>query len=141
MLTVAVVSAVVYRRATAPRVPRIDVQSMKMTRLTDYGNVGTAAISRDGRHLAYTVGYQQPSLWVQQVGSDSKLQVVPPSSGEIIAVTFSPDGNNLYYVRDRKGYVVPALGGRQGRLLRKPSVESVSLPMAGSWPSFTTAMP
>ena len=111
VLTVAVVSAVVYRRATAPRVPRIDVQSMKMTRLTDYGNVGTAAISRDGRHLAYTVGYQQPSLWVQQVGSDSKLQVVPPSSGEIIAVTFSPDGNNLYYVRDRKGYVVPALGG------------------------------
>lgn len=111
LLAAAVVSAVVYRRATAPRVPRIDVQSMKMTRLTDYGNVGTAAISRDGRHLAYTVGYQQPSLWVQQVGSDSKLQIVPPSPGEIIAVTFSPDGNNLYYVRARKGYVVAALGG------------------------------
>ncbi len=42
--------------------------------------------------------------------SDSKVQVVPPSPGEIIAVTFSPDGSNLYYVRDSQGLCGTGIG-------------------------------
>ena len=110
-LAVAGLLTMIYRRSAVGRIPRVDVQHMTMTWLTDDGNVGTVAISRDGRHVAYTLRYPQQSLWVQQVESESKVQVVPPSAADLTGVTFSPDGNNLYFVGDRKGYVVPALGG------------------------------
>ena len=86
-------------------------QNMKITSPTDNPKVGVAAISPDGRYVAYSVREPQQSLWVQQVAPESKIEVVPPSAGAIWAVAFSPDGNYLYFVRDSKGYVVPALGG------------------------------
>ena len=110
LLAATVLSAVIYKRL-ATHIPRVDVQGMKMTRITDNGNVGTAAISRDGRYLAYTLREPQPSLWVQQVASEGKVQVIPPSGEEFVGVTFSPDGSYLYFVRGLKGYVVAALGG------------------------------
>ena len=111
LLVVAGLSAAIYRRVAASRIPHVDVQSMKMTRITDNGNVGVAAISRDGRHVAYTLRDPQQSLWVQQMASESKVRVVPASAESITGVTFSSDGNNLFFVRENKGYVVPALGG------------------------------
>jgi Tol biopolymer transport system component len=84
---------------------------MKMVRLTDNGRVWSLATSPDGRYVAYSLQYPDHSLWVQQVASGSKVEVVPSAATAIIGVTFSPDNNYLYFVRDDKGYVIPALGG------------------------------
>jgi Tol biopolymer transport system component len=104
---------------------------MKMNRLTDIGRVGVLAISPDGRYIAYSVRDPQQSLWVQQVAPESKVQVVPPSAGVIMGVSFSPDGNYLYFVRGGSGYVVPALGGSP-RLIIERSFGGIGISPDGS---------
>jgi serine/threonine protein kinase/Tol biopolymer transport system component len=111
LLILAGVSAVIYRRVTAMPTPHLDLQNMKMYRLTDNGKVGVVAISPDGRYVAYSLKEPEQSLWVQQVAPESKVQIVPPSAKPFSGLTFSPDGNYLYFVRGGNGYVVPALGG------------------------------
>jgi eukaryotic-like serine/threonine-protein kinase len=79
LLVLAGVSAVIYRGVTAIHTPHLDLQNMKMNRLTDNGKAGVVAISPDGRYVAYSLKEPQQSLWVQQVAPESKVQVVPPS--------------------------------------------------------------
>ena len=93
-------------------------QKMKITRLTTSGNVSEAAISPDGKYVAYVVekGGQQ-SLWIRQISVMNNVLILPPVSMQYEGITFSPDSNFLYYVvspLDKpKGtvYQVPVLGG------------------------------
>ncbi len=82
-------SAVIYTRLAAAHPPHLDLQNMKMTSLTDNPKIGVAAISPDGRYVAYSLREPQQSLWVQQVAPASKVEVVPPSAGGVWAVAFS----------------------------------------------------
>jgi len=50
-----------------------------MTRLTDNGNVGVAALSPDGRYVAYSLREPPYSLYVPQVSPESTIQVIPSS--------------------------------------------------------------
>ena len=73
---------------------------VKVSRLTQDGRAGgEAAISPDGRYVAYFVGDDKGrmGLWVQQVATSSAVQVVPPTESVIGNATFSPDGNYVYY--------------------------------------------
>jgi serine/threonine protein kinase len=124
-------SAVLYRRFTNGHGSHLDLQNMKMNRLTDIGRVMELAISPDGRYVAYSLREPQESLWVQQVAPESKVQVVPPSAGVIDGVSFSPDGNYLYFVRGGSGYVVPALGGSP-RLIIERSFGGIGVSPDGS---------
>jgi Tol biopolymer transport system component/DNA-binding winged helix-turn-helix (wHTH) protein len=105
--------------ATEPAGNRIEV-----TILTRTGTVGSAAISRDGRHIVYSV--REPgreSLWLRQVEAPSAQQIIPPAEVTYQALTFSPDGNHVYLVRGemnglvRTLYRTPALGGIPAKLL------------------------
>ncbi len=99
---------------------KVSLESAKFTRLTNSGKVGNfIAISPDGKWLVYTVveGEQQ-SLWLKQVAiPDSNTQIAPPSETIYGGMSFSPDGNYLYYTDSGKGNVngslfqVPVLGG------------------------------
>jgi serine/threonine protein kinase len=124
-------SAVLYRQFRTGHRSHLDLQNMKMNRLTDIGRVGVLAISPDGRYIAYSVRDPQQSLWVQQVAPESKVQVVPPSPNVIMGVSFSPDGNYLYFVRGGSGYVVPALGGSP-RLIIESSFGGIGVSRDGS---------
>jgi Tol biopolymer transport system component len=81
--------------------------------------VGFAAISADGKMIAYGRRMGERSLQVKQVSTGSEVTVVPPQSGFFgSGATFTPDGNYLYYAhRDPANpnntniYSVPALGG------------------------------
>jgi Tol biopolymer transport system component len=91
---------------------------MEIVKLTDTGNVGIAAISPDGRYLAYSLKEgQQSSLWLRQLATDSAVQLFPPKKGSYDSVTFSPDSNYMYYLHDREGsdsddvYKTSTLGG------------------------------
>jgi eukaryotic-like serine/threonine-protein kinase len=76
-----------------PRFQRINV-----TKLTTSGNAIFAAISPDGKYVAYirSAGGRE-SLWLRQVGSAGNLEVVPPRTGHYLGLAFSPDGNSIYY--------------------------------------------
>ena len=92
--------------------------AMRMTRVASNGRSTVAAISPDGKYVAYSVdeGGRQ-SLSVRQVASGSDIHIVPLADVHYVGCAFSPDGNYLYYVSadnhtDRGAmYQVPAIGG------------------------------
>jgi eukaryotic-like serine/threonine-protein kinase len=97
---------------------------MSIAPVTSTGNIHSDAISSDGKWLAYVqddkVGH---GVWVRQVGTGSTAQVVPGSEGEIAGLTFSRDGNYLYFVKRDESigvgtlFQVPSLGGTPRKLL------------------------
>ena len=96
----------------------------RFTRLTNTGNAQIAAISPDGRYVVHIKNDDgRPGLWVRQTAAFSDVQIVPPAEVRYDGLTFSPDGNFVYYViYGRLGgvaslYRVPVLGGTPQRVL------------------------
>ena len=102
-------------------------QDMRIASLTDNGKVHTEAISPDGRYIVYAIADgERQSLWVRNVATKSDVQILPADVVWFSGLTFSPDGNYIYFVRSEQSallgfhslYVMPVLGGAQRRLLR-----------------------
>jgi serine/threonine protein kinase/Tol biopolymer transport system component len=111
-------------------------QRMQLTQLTTSGRVAAASISPDGKYVAYAAeegGESQhflsastqarESLWVRQVAG-GEVQVIPPAEGRYGGLTFSRDGDFLYYVHVSANdatsgsvYKTPVLGGAVQRLI------------------------
>ncbi|HET9402087.1 MAG TPA: hypothetical protein VFO34_14160, partial [Candidatus Acidoferrales bacterium] len=95
----------------------ITTANMVISPFTSTGNIGVARISSDGKWVAYSATDKSgESLWVRQVATNSAVQVTPPSNLAIVGVSFTPDGNYLYFTRRvNSGYgalfKVPSLGG------------------------------
>ena len=94
----------------------------KITRLTTAGKTIHAAISPDGKYVAHTESnIGQQSLWLRQTSATNDIPIITPTSGAFWGVTFSRDGNDLYYVHRENGpnvlYRIPVLGGNPTRLL------------------------
>jgi serine/threonine protein kinase len=93
-------------------------QAMQMTRLTSTGKSRVAAISPDGKYVVHVVeGAGGQSLWIRQVAITSNVEIVPPSEQRYTSLTFSHDGNFVYYVRGDVLYQVPVLGGTSRKLV------------------------
>lgn len=99
-------------------------QRATITRLTRTGATERAAISPDGRHVVYSLKEGgRESLWLRQVSASSLQQILPPEQVRYAGLTFSRDGNHIYFVKETVGelaralYRVPALGGIPTRLL------------------------
>jgi len=96
-------------------------QSMQITPLTTSGDVDGAALSPDGKYLAYLrAGTDGTSLWVRQVATLSDVQVVPPTTQKwgLINPVFAPSGDYLAFERalpETAGltqlFQIPVLGG------------------------------
>jgi Tol biopolymer transport system component len=86
-------------RAPAAPPPR-PFESISLRRLTTQGNVMVAAISPDGKYVAYaTEEAGQHALTVRQIATAIDRIVVPPGAHWYSGVTFSHDGSYLYFVR------------------------------------------
>ena len=105
-------------------------QKTEMTHLTSAGKSLIAAISPDGKYVAYVKGIVREgagegmeSLWVRQVAGGD-VQVVAPEPAHYIGLTFSKDGDFLYPVKSvgedtssRSLYKIPVLGGTERKLI------------------------
>jgi Tol biopolymer transport system component/predicted Ser/Thr protein kinase len=113
---VAVTAVGVYLwRASRPAPP---FQRMEIIRLTSTGKASSAAVSPDGRYVVHVMSDAgEQSLWMRQVATGSNVQIVPPTTGSFPGLTFSPDGNFVYYTKLEKDataatlYQLPVLGG------------------------------
>ncbi len=103
-----------------------NLQNMKITQVTNSGNAGAAALSPDGRYIVYVLhDGAQESLWVQQLATGSNVQILAPDQVSFVAVSFTPDGNYVMFVRSDKStknfrylYQIPVLGGTPKQLVR-----------------------
>ena len=79
--------------------PPAPFQTTKITRLTATGKARGAAISPDGKYVAYVVDDAgQESVWIRQVATTIDVQIVPPEAGiHHGRLAFSRDGNFIYY--------------------------------------------
>jgi eukaryotic-like serine/threonine-protein kinase len=99
-------------------------------RLTALGAVSDAAISPDGKYVAYVHDEGDlKSLWLKQITTGSLIPVVPPAPVNFQGIAFSPDGSWIYYnIWDRKSvgeiFRVATLGGTPQKIVRDcmPSV-------------------
>ena len=114
--------------------PSAAFQTIRISRLTNTGNVTGAVISPDSKYVAYVIDDAgRQSLWVRHISTSSNVQTVPPAEAEYYGLTFSPDGGYVYYNKqDKNGLVgvlhqVPVLGGNSRRVL-----EDVDGPIAFS---------
>ena len=118
-LIVAIVGFGIYkmRPRSETKMP-VPFERIEVTKLTTNGNSLMAAISPDGKYVAYVIneGGKQ-SLWLRQVEINSNAQMIPPREGRYLGVAFAPDGNFIYFAyagsdRNDAGqiYKIPVLG-------------------------------
>ena len=118
MLFIAAVSYGLYRMSDS-WVRLVNFETMRFDKLTFSGDIvpEQAALSPDGKYFAYVTSVNgEQSLWVKQTGAESNLQVIGPSGNRYNGISFSPDGNRIYYsVNEKDGsqsiFQIPALGG------------------------------
>jgi eukaryotic-like serine/threonine-protein kinase len=101
-------------------------QNFTITQITNTGKALQAAISPDGK---YVLNVQNDngleSLWLRNVPTGSDTQIVPPAAAVYRSLTFSPDGNYVYFRKAGIGtqsewdlYRTPVLGGTPQLILR-----------------------
>jgi eukaryotic-like serine/threonine-protein kinase len=112
----------------------LDLTKARITKVTESGKAPNGAMSRDGRYVAYIENEgDEYSLWVEQAATGGKAQVVPRQPQVLSHLTFSPDGEYVYFARGaarRGGFVlcrVPAIGG-----LETPILDDVDTPVSFS---------
>ena len=113
-----------WRYMTTSGIRPLDVTGMTLTRLTEDGNAAVVALAPDGRYVMYVRrDGEQQSVWMRQVATRSNVQVIAPDVVNYQGLTFSPDGNYLYFVRSDRTtfnynalYSMPVLGGTPRQL-------------------------
>jgi len=121
---IAAVGFGIYKLAT--RKPALNLQAMKIEKLTQSGKAADVAVSPDGQYVVYVlVDGEKQSLMVRQVATGSDVAILPADVVTFDGVSFSPDGNYIYFVRSSKEtfnystlFQMPVLGGTPRQLVR-----------------------
>jgi serine/threonine protein kinase len=100
-------------------------QDLKLSVLTSRDDLSEATLSNDGRYLAFVSSRDDKStLNVRQVRTGTDVQIVEPQEYQIRGVSFSPNGDYLYYLNqdpDSPAYSalfqVASLGGTPRKIL------------------------
>ena len=122
-----------WMNATADQPPaRRAFDTINLTRLTTTGTAGLAAMSLDGRYVAHVSARDgRQGLWLRQIATTSNVEIVPAADARYSGVTFTPDGNHIYYSYYERGknignlYQIGVLGGG-ARLILEDVDTSVS---------------
>ena len=101
-------------------------QNFTVTQVTNSGKAALAAISPDGKYVLSVLddnGLQ--SVWLRNVPTASDTQIILPSPSTYRSLTFSPDGNYIYFRKaqnavnsDYNLYRAPVLGGTPQTVVR-----------------------
>src|SRR5580658_7212019 len=103
-----------------------NAQNMSIVKLTETGKASGVAISPNGQYVVYVLrDGEMQSLMVRQVATGSDVQILPPAVSTFYGLTFSPDGNYIYFTEASKEnqlfsslYKMPVLGGNPQQIVR-----------------------
>jgi eukaryotic-like serine/threonine-protein kinase len=78
----------------------IPFQNFTITQITNSGKYIAAAISPDGKYLLSAVDDNgRQSLWLRNIPTNSDAQVIAPADASYRSLTFSSDGNYIYFLK------------------------------------------
>lgn len=96
----------------------------QIIQLTNDGKVMDAALSADARFLAYaSTDAGKQSLWVQNLQSGEKSQILAPDTALFWGLRFTPNGQSLFYLMTQPGstinvlYRMPVRGGPSQKVI------------------------
>lgn len=99
-------------------------QNPQISRMSDDGKSRLPAISPDGRYIAFQSGeIGARNIMVRQLATGSAVEISPKSGLNLLAISFSPDTNYVYYVQSNAEtiintlYQVPTLGGKPKKII------------------------
>jgi serine/threonine protein kinase len=101
-------------------------QNFTITQVTNSGKAGLTAISPDGRYVLTVINNKGlQGLWLRNLPTSSDTQVIPPAPASYKSLTFSPDGNYLYFIKAVDAtntnldlFRAPVLGGTPQIIIR-----------------------
>jgi serine/threonine protein kinase/Tol biopolymer transport system component len=101
-------------------------QHITIVKATSSGKAELAAISPDGKYVAFLVqDGGKFALWMRHIATNSNTQIIPPGDEPYRYINFSPDGNYVFFARQepqdpsvRLLYSVPVLGGSAQQIVR-----------------------
>lgn len=99
--------------------------AVSVEQITNIGSIEKIALSADARFLAEVKNDKgQRTLWVRNTATNTETQVLGASGHGYLGLTFSPDGNHLYFTRVSQEsdtandlYVMPVFGGTPRQLI------------------------
>jgi Tol biopolymer transport system component/DNA-binding winged helix-turn-helix (wHTH) protein len=93
---------------------------IRLERLTSVGKTKLASVSPDGKFVSYIVDNEgEQSIWLKNAAAGSDVQILSPASEvPLHSMTFSPDGNYIYYAAKDTLYRLPILGGVPQQVLQ-----------------------
>jgi serine/threonine protein kinase len=93
----------------------IPFQTFTITQVTNTGKYVATAISPDGKYLLSAIDdLGKQSLWLRNIPTNSDTQVIAPADASYRELSFSADGNYIYFLRAVSGT------GEHFDLLRAP---------------------
>ena len=146
VMAILLAAAIVWQMTSVAPAP---FQRPQFTKITTNGTAFRAAISPDGRFIAYTSGRQgQLTLWIRELNGASGYRLAGPYTGEIPAVDFIRGGRQVTFIvhsRNEPGkntlYVSPVGGGEKETVLMSNVPGPVSVSQDGSQIAFYRANP
>ena len=124
---------------------RLPFERVRLTRLTNSGKISAATLSADGKFIAYVLSEADGnSLWVRQTGAANDMRIVPPVNADFWALTFTPDGTEIFYnlffsdKTDNELYRIPTLGGVSQKV---PNVIAYAISFAPDGKRFAYVQP
>ena len=107
------------------RIAQRNSQPLSFNFLTESGNAIYPAISHDGKNISYVIEKDEKfSIVLQNIETKSVTTVVKPVEYSVGSISFSIDGNYLYYGARPKDEVesviceIPILGGTSRKIVR-----------------------
>jgi len=101
-------------------------EKFSIENVSNNGHISQAAISCDGKYLLQALeenGLQ--SLWLRHIATGTNKEIVAPAAARYDGLTFSPDGNYIYFVRREESeeeysqlYSATVLGGEPHVLIK-----------------------
>ena len=127
---------------------QLSTQNMHIEKLTQSGKAEGVAISPTGQYVVYVVREgEMQSLHVRQVATGSDVEILKPADSTFYGLTFSPDGNYIYFTQASKEnqlfsslYKMPVLGGNPQEIIRDIDT-SISFSPDGTEFAFERGMP
>ena len=126
----------------------LSTQNMHIEKLTQSGKAEGVAISPTGQYVVYIVREGElQSLHMRQVATGSDVEILKPAASTFYGLTFSPDGNYIYFVEASKEnqlfsslYKMPVLGGNAQEVVRDIDT-SISFSPNGTQFAFVRGVP